>query len=153
MQTLLDVIIQLLAQTLAVFIFPGILFITFLALLWQWVDRKVHARLQNRFGPLHTGWRGILQPLMDFLKLLGKEDLTPKAADRRSFAAVPVVMLVLSLVSAMFLPIVDMDPGTSGVQGILSFEGDLVFLLFLSTLMAVTIVLAGYFSSNRYGQT
>ncbi len=153
MQTPLDVTIQLLAQTLAVFVFPGILFITFLALLWQWIDRKVHARLQNRFGPLHTGWRGILQPLMDFLKLLGKEDLTPKAADRKSFAAVPVVMLILSLISAMFLPIVDMDPGTSGVQGILSFEGDLVFLLFLSTLMAVTIVLAGYFSSNRYGQT
>ncbi len=126
MQTPLDMTIQLLAQTLAVFVFPGILFIAFLALLWQWIDRKAHARFQNRFGPLHTGWRGILQPLMDFLKLLGKEDLTPKAADRKSFAAVPVVMLVLSLVSAMFLPIVDMDPGTSGVQGILSFEGDLV---------------------------
>jgi NADH-quinone oxidoreductase subunit H len=90
---------------------------------------------------------------MDFLKLLGKEDLTPRKADRRSFAAVPVVMLILSLLACMFLPIVDMDPSTAGVQGILSFEGDLILVLFISTLMAITIVLGGYFSSNPFGQT
>ncbi len=149
--------LQLLVDTflfaLQVLIFPGIFFITFLALLWEWIDRKVYARLQNRMGPLHTGWRGILQPLMDFLKLLGKEDLTPEKADRRSFAAVPIVMLVLSLMLCMFLPIVDMNPAVAGVQGILSFEGDLIVILFMSTLVAVTIVLGGYFSSNPFGQT
>lgn len=153
MQTVVDTFVGLLIQGLWVLIFPGIFFITFLALLWEWVDRKVYARLQNRVGPLHTGWKGILQPLMDFFKLLGKEDLTPEKADRRGFAAVPVVMLIISLVLCMFLPIVDMNPAVPGIQGILSFEGDLIIVLFLSTLLAFVIILAGYFSSNPYGQT
>ncbi len=153
MQVIVDLIVEVLIQSLWILVFPGIFFITFLALLWEWVDRKVHARLQNRYGPLHTGWRGILQPLMDFLKLLGKEDLTPRKANKRGFAAVPVVMLMLSLLLCMFLPIVDMNPTAAGVQGIISFEGDLILVLFISTLMAFTIILAGYFSSNVFGQT
>ncbi len=153
MQTLVNLFVEVLIQTFWILVFPGIFFITFLALLWEWVDRKVYARLQNRVGPLHTGWKGILQPLMDFFKLLGKEDLTPEKADRRGFAAVPVVMLVLSLLLCMFLPIVDMNPSAPGVQGILSFEGDLIIILFLSTLLAFVIILAGYFSSNPFGQT
>jgi len=152
MQVTLGVVLDMVIQLLQVLVFPGILFITTLALLWEWIDRKVYARMQNRVGPLHTGWRGILQPLMDFLKLLGKEDLTPERADRRGFAAVPVMMLVLSLLMCMFLPIVDMNPAVPGVQGILSFEGDLILILFMSTLMAVLIILAGYFSSNVFGQ-
>jgi len=153
MQAALDMIAELLVQGFWVLVFPGIFFVTSLALLWEWIDRKVYARMQNRVGPLHTGWHGILQPLMDFLKLLSKEDLTPKKADRRSFAAVPVVLLVLSFVLCMFLPIVDMNPAVPGVQGILSFEGDLVLILFISTLIALVIILAGYFSSNPFGQT
>ncbi len=153
MQAIMELVFIALTHIFWVLVFPGIFFITFLALLWEWLDRKFYARLQNRMGPLHTGWRGILQPLMDFLKLLGKEDLTPSKADRRSFAAVPVVMLIMSLMACMFLPIVDIDPVQGGVQGILSFEGDLLLVLFISTMMAFTIVLAGYFSSNPFGQT
>ncbi len=153
MQIFASTPLDILLQILWVLVFPGILFITTLALLWEWVDRKVYARMQNRIGPLHTGWRGILQPLMDFFKLLGKEDLTPEKADGRGFAAVPVVMLVLSLTLCMFLPVVDVNPSMPGVQGILSFEGDLILILFLSTLVAILIILAGYFSSNPFGQT
>lgn len=153
MQTIIVLAVDLLINSFWILIFPGIFFITFLALLWEWVDRKIYARLQNRMGPLHTGWQGILQPLMDFLKLLGKEDLTPEKADRRSFAAVPVILLVLSLLLTMFLPIVDMNPALEGIQGILSFEGDLILVLFISTLIAFTIILAGFFSSNPFGQT
>jgi NADH-quinone oxidoreductase subunit H len=153
MQVITDLVLEVLIQSFWILIFPGIFFITFLALLWEWADRKIYARLQNRMGPLHTGWRGILQPLMDFLKLLGKEDLTPRKANKRGFAAVPVVMLVLSLLLCMFLPIIDVNPSAAGVQGIISFEGDLILVLFISTLMAFTIILAGYFSSNVFGQT
>ncbi len=149
----MQIITDMILSSLQVLLFPGIFFITFLALLWEWIDRKVYARLQNRMGPLHTGWRGILQPLMDFLKLLGKEDLTPEKADRKGFAAIPVLMLMLSVTLCMFLPIVDMNPSVAGVQGILSFEGDLIVILFMSTLVAIAIVLGGYFSSNPFGQT
>jgi NADH-quinone oxidoreductase subunit H len=152
MQTLLDFLFTFLVSALQVLLFPGIFFIIGIAFLWQWLDRKFYARIQSRMGPLHTGRGGLLQPIMDFIKLLGKEDLTPAKADRRSFAIIPIIMLVLSLTLCMFLPIVNIDSTTSWPEGVLSFEGDLILILFLSALMTVTIILAGYFSSNPFGQ-
>ena len=46
-----------------------------------WAERKVAARLQQRFGPTMAGPAGLLQPFADVLKLLFKEELRPKAAD------------------------------------------------------------------------
>ena len=67
---------------LQIIIFPGFLFLIIAALFYEWVDRKFVARLQNRFGPLHTGPMGLLQPFADLIKLLSKEDIVPYAADK-----------------------------------------------------------------------
>ncbi|MGC8960878.1 MAG: NADH-quinone oxidoreductase subunit H, partial [Candidatus Bathyarchaeia archaeon] len=63
-------------------VFPGFVFAILLALAFEWIDRKFYAKLQNRVGPLYTGPSGILQPLADLIKLLSKEDITPRAADK-----------------------------------------------------------------------
>ena len=50
-----------------------------------WAERKVAARLQQRFGPTLTGPAGLLQPFADVFKLFFKEELKPKAADSTLF--------------------------------------------------------------------
>ena len=65
------------AYTVAVYGLALIVVVGILSLFFEWFDRKAFARLQNRYGPLHTGPSGLLQPLADFIKLYSKEDSTP----------------------------------------------------------------------------
>jgi NADH:ubiquinone oxidoreductase subunit H len=113
-----------------------------MALFDEWIDRKFYAALQDRIGPLHTGFKGILQPLADFLKLMANEDIEPEAADKWGMRFTAVLSLMLPLVALLFVPII-------GTRGILSFEGDILLLAFITTVIAVLIYLAGWFSANR----
>ena len=135
----LDIIIGI----LQIIIFPGILFLMGLAFFYEWIDRKFYADLQNRMGPLYTGWRGILQPFADFIKLMAKEDITPAAADRKGFTAAPILSLTITFFALMFIPI-------AGVSGLISFNGDLLFLMFVTTIIDILIFLGGWFSNNRF---
>ena len=110
---------------------------------YAWIDRKFFARLQNRIGPLYTGWRGILQPLADFIKLLAKEDIVPDGVDKKMFNATPILALAVILTALFFLPIYQFS-------GIASFTGDLIFVLFLMTAFVIIKLLAGWFSTNRF---
>ncbi len=131
------------AALLEILLFPGFLFLIALAFFYEWVDRKLFAKLQNRYGPLYTGPSGLLQPFADFIKLLSKEDITPKAADKFMFSCAPLFMLSFPLLALFLIPI-------TGLQAFISFEGDLIFMLFLFTLIAVTIFIAGWSSVDRF---
>jgi len=128
---------------LEILLFPGFLFLIILALFYEWVDRKYFAKLQNRYGPLYTGPSGLLQPIADFLKLLSKEDIIPKAADKFMFSSAPVFLLSLPLLALFLIPIADQT-------ALVSFEGDLIFLMFIFTLIAVTVFIAGWSSVSRF---
>ena len=130
-------------------VFPGILFVMSYALYCNWINRKFAARLQNRVGPLHTGWNGILQPLADFIKLLAKEDITPAAADKTFFSLTPLVVFALPLASLLVIPIQSLFNLWSYAP-VLSFEGDLAVVLFLMTMMILFIFLGGWSSSSIY---
>jgi NADH-quinone oxidoreductase subunit H len=136
-------VLDIILNILQIVIFPGVIFSIFLAFYLEWIDRKYYADLQNRMGPMYVGWRGILQPFADFIKLMAKEDITPTAADRKIFTGAPIFSLVIPLLTIMFLPII-------GVSGLFSFQGDLIFIMFMTTLVAVLIFLAGYSSMNRF---
>ncbi|MBS7641872.1 NADH-quinone oxidoreductase subunit H [Candidatus Bathyarchaeota archaeon] len=129
---------------LEMIIFPGVLFVTILSLIYEWLDRKIYARLQHRYGPLYTGPSGILQPLADIIKLLSKEDIEPEVADRWIFRLTPIALLTLPLTASMYIPMLELG------RGLVSFEGDLVFVLLLLTLYSVSIVLAAWASTNRF---
>ncbi|MHA1209107.1 MAG: complex I subunit 1/NuoH family protein [Candidatus Freyarchaeota archaeon] len=147
--TILQYILQqqgnVLMDLFKIIVFPGIVFVSILSLFAEWYDRKIYARLQNRVGPFHTGYHGILQPLADIIKLLAKEDIVQGGAEARSLAAAPIFAMTLSLVMLMFIPVYRS-------AGIISFEGDLIVVLFLSTLFALTVILTGWFSTNRFGE-
>jgi len=126
-----------------ILLFPGFLFLIALAFFYEWIDRKFFAKLQNRYGPLYTGPSGLLQPFADFIKLLSKEDITPEAADKFMFSCAPLFLLSFPLLALFLVPIIDL-------KALISFEGDLIFLMFLFTLIAVTIFIAGWSSVNRF---
>lgn len=136
----MDLVITILEMIL----FPGVFFVTILSLLYEWLDRKIYARLQHRYGPLYTGPSGILQPLADIVKLLSKEDIEPEVADRWIFRLAPITLLTLPLTASMYIPMLELG------RGLVSFEGDLVLVLLLLTLYSVSIVLAAWASSSRF---
>jgi NADH-quinone oxidoreductase subunit H len=131
------------SQLLGVLIYPGFLFILFLAFFYEWFDRKIVARLQNRYGPLYAGPAGILQPLADFIKLLAKEDINPKAADKITFAVTPILMLALALSTLLFIP-------TGNVTAISWFDGDLIFVAFLISILVLVTLIAAWSSTSKF---
>lgn len=129
---------------LELFFFPGFSFLFFLAFFAEWLDRKIVAKLQNRYGPLHVGLKGMLQPVADFIKLLSKEDITPAMADRIPFALTPVLMLALAMTPLFCIPV-------TGLSALVSFEGDLIVVMFIMSLTAFLAFVGGWVSTNRFG--
>jgi len=125
-----------LSALFALLLFPGFGFLFVCALAFQWIDRKVAARLQGRIGP---PW---FQPLADFIKLMAKEDLLPTGAHEWACAALPMVSLAAVLTAALYIPV--------GGRAALVFEGDLIVVLFLLTLPALAYFLAGWASISVY---
>ena len=121
---------------LYVLIFPGFLFLIAYALFLAYIDRKVGARMQHRVGP------PLLQPLADFIKVLGKEVIDPRGVDRPAFDAAPVIALAAVMTAFLYVPVIGPSP--------LAFQGDLVLVLYLLTLPTVALFLVGWLSRNVF---
>lgn len=124
-------------------LFPGLTFLVWLAFLFEWLERKTAARMQGRIGPLVTGPSGILQPVADFFKLTGKEEIIPLYADRLVFEYGPPLFFSAPAIGAVFLPIV-------GTTGVVSYPLDLLFILFTLAFSTLMAALLGYSSAGRY---
>ncbi|HJQ97105.1 MAG TPA: NADH-quinone oxidoreductase subunit NuoH [Candidatus Polarisedimenticolaceae bacterium] len=109
-----------------------------------WLERKVAARFQNRVGPYQVGVpHGWLQPLADIMKLIVKEDITPRAADRVLFNLGPVLVVVPALLGFAFIPLA---PGLAVADHAYSF----LFFLALASLTLLGVFAAGWSSNNKY---
>ena len=113
------------------------------ALFFEWFDRKLYARFQNRVGPQITGYKGILQPLADFIKLLKKESIFPKGSNifLIKFSAISSVALTFFIL--LFIPLYDFNAP-------LSFKGDLILLFGICVLIDFLIIITGYFVGSPY---
>jgi NADH-quinone oxidoreductase subunit H len=120
----------------ALMIFPAGLFVLANGLIYEWLDRKLVARLQNRVGPR---W---FQPLADFVKLMANEEIVPDRVDRRLFVALPVLALAGTLTAALYLPMAGLPP-------LYSFPGDLIVAIYLLSLLTLSTGLAG--ANNQGG--
>lgn len=118
-------------------VFPGFLFIIVLALAAQFMDRKLHARLQNRVGP---PW---FQPLADVIKLLGKERIIPADANRFFFIFMPPVALASVIAAIFYIPMWN-------ERALFKFQGDLVVVIYLLTIPTLALFLGGWHSSSLF---
>lgn len=108
-----------------------------------WIERRLLALWQDRYGPNRVGPFGLLQVLADTIKLLAKEDWVPPFADKPVFIIAPAVIMVTVLMSFAVLPIA---PGII----ISDLNIALLFFLAMSSLGVYSIVLAGWASDNKY---
>ncbi|MDP9367372.1 MAG: NADH-quinone oxidoreductase subunit NuoH [Chloroflexota bacterium] len=117
-----------------------------------WFERKLMARMQDLLGPTRGGPAGLLQPIADGIKLLGKEDLIPAHADKPVFFFAPLVIFVTAIVSAAVIPF----GGTVEIfgQDVNLFITDLnvgaLFILAFGSVGVYGIILGAYASTNRY---
>lgn len=118
-------------------IFPAGLTLLFVGMFYEWIDRKLVARFQNRTGPR---W---FQPFADMVKLFGKEQIIPGLAGPFLFFALPVVAIAGALTAALYVPFLGLKP-------VHSFAGDLIVTVYLLSLLTMCIGLAGWNTSSRF---
>lgn len=118
-------------------------YLTFNVLFLIWLERKVSAHIQRRYGPMEVGPHGSLQTVADMVKLLGKQILTPVAADKFVYILAPVLVFVPTLCLASLIPL-------SGAEAFADLPYGLIVLVALSGISVLAIFMAGWASNNKY---
>jgi NADH-quinone oxidoreductase subunit H len=108
-----------------------------------WLERRLLALWQDRYGPNRVGPFGLLQVLADMIKIFAKEDWNPPFADKPVFIIAPAVIVVTMLMSFSIIPF------APGIQ-VVDLNIGLLFFLAMSSLGVYSVVLAGWASGNKY---
>src|SRR6266481_7223531 len=107
------------------------------------LERKFAARMQSRIGPYRVGPHGLLQPIADAIKLMLKEDVVPRLADRAVYNLAPIVFLLPCLLIFATMP---WAPGL----GVADLNIGILFFLAVSALEIVGLFMGGWGSNNKY---
>jgi NADH-quinone oxidoreductase subunit H len=118
-------------------------FLAVVALFLVWWERKISAHIQQRFGPMETGWHGVLQTMADGLKLIQKEDIIPAVADRRVFFWAPVLCFVAAFAAYVVIP---MGEGLI----VADLNVGILYIIAITTLTVISLLMAGWGSNNKY---
>ena len=111
--------------------------------LFSWFERRLIGRFHNRIGPNRWGPFGALQPLADLVKLIFKEDLTPRGADRILFSIVPVAMLAPVVLVMAVVPF-------AKDTALANLNVGVLYILAITSITSVAVFMAGWASDNRY---
>jgi NADH-quinone oxidoreductase subunit H len=121
-----------------------IVFVLLTVLILVWLERKISADMQSRVGPNRTGGRfGLMQTMADALKLLMKEDLVPRGADRAVFILAPFLVFVPALLVFLVVPFSDKWMVKDLNLGVL-------FVIAVSAFPVIGLIMAGWGSNNKY---
>jgi NADH-quinone oxidoreductase subunit H len=118
-----------------------------------WIERKVIAHIQARWGPHRTGPHGLLQPLADGVKFIFKEDPMPAGADKVAYFLAPFITLMLALTSLAVIPFGPQHFTVFGYEshvGIADVNISLLVLFAITALSVYGVALAGWASNNKY---
>ena len=125
------------AALFALLIFPGGLFLLVGSTVYEWFDRKMVARFQNRIGPRY------IQPIADTIKLLAKEEIIPNGVHAGLFIGLPIIGMAAVLASSLSTPMAGLEP-------LYSFRGDLIVVFYMLSVMTLCLGLAGANTPNRF---
>jgi len=131
----------------------AILFVLLTAIAYiTWLERKVIAHIQSRWGPYRVGPYGLLQPMADGIKFLFKEDIMPLEADRLIYLLAPFLAFTLAFLSFAVIPFGgSFQVGTHTVfLQITNLDVGLLFIFAVTSLGVYSIALAGWSSNSKY---
>ena len=111
--------------------------------LLMWVERRMLALWQDRYGPNRVGPFGLLQPVADMIKIFSKEDWIPPFADKPVFVIAPAVIMVTVLLSFAVVPF-------ASDIAVVNLNIGLLFFLGMSSMGVYSVVLGGWASNNKY---
>ena len=117
--------------------FPAGISLILVGMSYEWIDRKLVARFQNRIGPR---W---FQPFADAVKLFAKEQIKPGIVNPFLFFGLPVAALAGALTAGLYVPIMGLNPASS-------FDGDWIVTIYLLSLPTMCTGLAGWNTSGRF---
>ncbi|MFZ8846634.1 MAG: NADH-quinone oxidoreductase subunit NuoH [Candidatus Hydrothermia bacterium] len=108
-----------------------------------WLERRVSAWIQDRIGPNRVGPFGLLQPLVDVIKLMFKEEIVPITAEKFIHFLAPGIVIVCVITAAALIPV---DPNFI----ITNPEIGILIIMALSSLSAYSVILSGFASLTKY---
>lgn len=132
-QTLIYILIVFGVLIVVMTIAPGLI----------WLERRLLALWQDRYGPNRVGPFGLLQVIADMIKIFFKEDWIPPFADKAVFVIAPAIVMITVLMSFAVVPFA---PGIF----VSDLNIGLLFFLAMSSLGAYSVVLGGWSSNNKY---
>jgi len=141
---------EILIALIKIIVVMGIVLLTVAYLVY--VERRVAAFIQNRLGPNRVGPQGIFQPFADVLKLLFKEDIVPKAANRTIHDLAPIISITVALSVFAVIPFGNTISlfGKEIHLSIANVDIGILYILGLSSLGVYGITLSGWSSNNKY---
>jgi NADH-quinone oxidoreductase subunit H len=108
-----------------------------------WIERRLLALWQDRYGPNRVGPFGLLQVLADMIKIFAKEDWIPPFADKAVFIIAPTIIMTTVLMSFAVIPF-------GPLISVVNLNIGLLFFLAMSSMGVYSVVLAGWSSNNKY---
>jgi NADH-quinone oxidoreductase subunit H len=108
-----------------------------------WLERKVSAHIQLRLGPMEVGPHGILQSIVDGIKLIGKELITPRHVDRKLYVLAPIMVFTGVLPSLIVIPFSEQLQVRDLSVGVL-----LIFAF--SSFNVLASLMGGWSANNKY---
>lgn len=129
--------------TYSLFVIIPLVFLLIYALVAILGELKIASWVQDRLGPMRTGWKGVLQPLAEVIKLLQKEDIVPDAANKPLFNLAPYVMFTGAFAAFAAIPFAfNFVPAHLNIG--------LFYVFAVGAFGVIGIVMGGWASNNKY---